>query len=140
MDLDEVTKLVAEFQLSKSHDTEKALTLYDIDAKIREKHIESCLLAKVISPKLINCEAFQQHMPRILKAVLPIEVGYLSDNLFLMDFKSTQDKIRVLKGGPWNFFWDWLYFENLMARKTLEQWNLMKSVFGSSVIIFHLFS
>lgn len=62
------------------------------------------LSAKFFSPKAINCETFVTHIPRILQSNNKIEIGFLGDNTYLLDFKSMRDRRRAISGGPWHFF------------------------------------
>ncbi|XP_073124566.1 uncharacterized protein [Henckelia pumila] len=59
---------------------------------------------------MINPESFKQQMPRILQAMKNIEITSMGDNIFVLDFKALQDRVRALKGGPWNFFKDLIIF------------------------------
>lgn len=110
MDLEEVTKQISEFKLSRTNTPAPTIVLDDEEIRAGKQFTENCLVAKVLSPKMINCATFQQQMPRILQATRQIEIGSLGNNIFLLDFKSVQDKTRAMKGGPWNYFKDLVIF------------------------------
>ncbi|XP_073028653.1 uncharacterized protein [Primulina eburnea] len=106
MDPYEVSRLVTNLKLSSVPNKDPPLTIEADSISIGERRIENCLVAKVFSSKAVNREAFATQISRILQATKHIEIGAVGDNLFLLDFKSLQDKKRALYGGPWNFFRD----------------------------------
>lgn len=110
MDPNEVTRLVEELEVTSQYDVEPALTIGSEVLKKGEECIGNCLVAKIFSPKAINRETFVTHIPRILQSNNKIEVGFMGDNTFLLDFKSTQDRRRAISGGPWNFFRNMIIF------------------------------
>lgn len=80
-------------------------------------------MAKIFSPKAINREAFVTHIPRILQANNQIEVGFMGDNIFLLNFKSLQDKKRAISGGPFCFFRDLIIFREPCGLQTPSMLN-----------------
>ncbi|XP_073049661.1 uncharacterized protein [Primulina eburnea] len=111
MDPDEVARLVTKLKISNLHVLGETLTLDVADLKAGKQRLESCLVAKVLSPKMINSAAFKQQMPRILQTIKHVEIGALGDNILVFDFSSISDHRRALHGGPWNFFRDLIIFE-----------------------------
>ncbi|XP_073017758.1 uncharacterized protein [Primulina eburnea] len=118
MDPDKVVRLVTALKLSSSPNKDPPITFEADSLLIGEQRIGRCLVAKVFSSKAVNHEAFVNQIPRILQATKHIEIGVLGDNLFLLDFKSIQDKKRALYGGPWNLFRDLIIFREPSGMQT----------------------
>lgn len=109
MDPNEVTRLVEELKLTSQSDVEPALTIGSEVLKKGEECIGNCLVAKIFSPKAINRETFVTHIALILQSNNKIEVGFMADNTFLLDLKSTQDRMRAILE-VWNFFRNLIIF------------------------------
>ncbi|XP_073151980.1 uncharacterized protein [Henckelia pumila] len=123
MDPDEVVRLVEELKISTCHEEEQTLTI-DTDAlQIGEQRTGSCLVAKIFSPKAINREAVISHLPRILQAIKHIEICSVGDNLFILDFKSLQDRKQAFSGGPWNIFRNLIVFRELCGLQNVTAMN-----------------
>lgn len=123
MDPDEVIRLVEELKLSSQLDADSVLKLGSEALRMGEERIGNCLVAKVFSSKAINRVAFVNHISRILQANNHIEVGFLGDNIFWLDFKSLQDRRRAIAGGPWNFFRDLIIFREPRGLQTPSMLN-----------------
>lgn len=118
MDPDEVAHLVTELKLSSNSEKEPTLTIEDDALKIGEQRLGNCLVAKVFSRKEINRETFVQQISRILQANTHIEIGSVGHNIFLLDFKSPQDRRWALSGGLGNFFRDLIIFREPRSLQT----------------------
>jgi hypothetical protein len=62
-----------------------------------------CILGKLIVDLMISKETLQYTLMRWRKPVENHSFKILGENLFLIDFESSRDKKRVLKGCPWVF-------------------------------------
>lgn len=116
MDPDEIVRLVNEMKLSRL-DPNEAVNLEEADLRIGEERLTRCLLAKILSPKAINREAFRQQMHRILQAERRMDIEATGGNTFVFDFHSFRDRNRSLKEGPWNFS------RNLVVFKEPTDWS-----------------
>lgn len=103
MDPEDISRLVKEMNLSTPRPNE-TLALNAAEAQLGAARIANILVAKVLSPKAINREAFRQQMPRILQANRRINIEARGDNTIVCEFTSAQDQKRALEDGPWNFF------------------------------------
>ncbi|KAK6151607.1 hypothetical protein DH2020_014242 [Rehmannia glutinosa] len=61
--------------------------------------IANCLVARVLSTKLINRDTFRQHLPRIIQATRRINIEVVGENLFILEFLNPIDRRRALGGG-----------------------------------------
>ncbi|KAK3227088.1 hypothetical protein Dsin_006950 [Dipteronia sinensis] len=62
-----------------------------------------CLVGKILSPDLINREAFRSLITRIWKVQEGVEIEVISNNIYAFHFHSINDRIKFLSGGPWSF-------------------------------------
>ncbi|XP_073025102.1 uncharacterized protein [Primulina eburnea] len=118
MDPDDVARLVNDLKISRQPPDDPPLLIEAETLSIGEKCIDHCLVAKIFSSKAINRDAFITQIPRILQANKHIEIGALGDNMFLLDFKSLQDRKRAISGGPWNIFRNLILFREPRGLQT----------------------
>ncbi|KAK4850456.1 hypothetical protein QYF36_006908 [Acer negundo] len=62
-----------------------------------------CPAGKLMSPDLINREAFRSLIARIWKIQEGVEIEVISNIIYAFHFQSMDDRRRVLMGGPWSF-------------------------------------
>ena len=66
------------------------------------------LVGKLLVERIVGKESIRFAMVRGWKPVGSLSFKVLGDNLFLIEFSSEEDKLRVLEGKPW-FFEDHLF-------------------------------
>lgn len=62
-----------------------------------------CLVGKLHSKRIIRKTVIQTTMNKIWKLSQSCTFHVISENLFLLQFSSVEDKNKVLKGTPWLF-------------------------------------
>lgn len=65
--------------------------------------LPSCLLGRLLTRKGFNKEAFKNTMEKIWRSTPLKDIKEVDDNLFMFQFRSSEDREIVLNGGPWNF-------------------------------------
>ncbi|KAK6164361.1 hypothetical protein DH2020_001225 [Rehmannia glutinosa] len=111
MDHEEICKRIENIKLSQKKNN-PTITLDQGLRRKGEERLSNCLVAKVLSSKLINRDAFRQHLPRILRATKKIEIEVVGENLFVLEFNNPMDRRRVIeRGGPWHFFRNLILFQ-----------------------------
>ncbi|XP_073014526.1 uncharacterized protein [Primulina eburnea] len=110
MDPDDIARLVNEMKLSRT-DPNEVINLEAADVRLGEEQLSRCIVAKVLSPKTINREAFRQQMPRILQTERRMVIKATAEKTFVFEFYSLRDRKRVLNEGPWNFARNLLLFK-----------------------------
>ncbi|XP_073025065.1 uncharacterized protein [Primulina eburnea] len=128
MDPDEISRLVNDLKLSHN-DPNDTVNLEEEDIKIGEERLLRCLVAKVLSPKAINRDAFRQQMPRVLQSEKRIIIEATGDNTFVFEFLSLRDRARALSEGPWHFS------RNLVRFKEPTGWNNPRSMIFDEIPI-----
>ncbi|KAK3205549.1 hypothetical protein Dsin_019595 [Dipteronia sinensis] len=61
------------------------------------------LVGKVLTNRLVNCEVFIGVLRKIWRVKEGVEIEFVSNNIFTFQFKSVEDRRRILAGGPWTF-------------------------------------
>ncbi|KAM1764986.1 hypothetical protein ACFX11_004170 [Malus domestica] len=59
------------------------------------------LVARVLSHKAVNKEAFKQQMRNLWRPKANVVLTDLEDNRFAFEFNSMQERTIILRGGPW---------------------------------------
>ncbi|XP_073030649.1 uncharacterized protein [Primulina eburnea] len=116
MDPDEISRLVNEMKLSHN-DPSDVVNLEETYIRIGEERLAQCLVAKVLSTKAVNIEAFRQQMPRVIQAERRIDIEVTGDHYFVFVFYSLRDRNRALTEGPWNFARNLLIFKEPIGRQ-----------------------
>jgi hypothetical protein len=82
----------------------------DAEVKIGDDCIEpiscrgqSCLVGKLLADRVVPREYIRVHMMRAWKTLGAVVFKMLGDNLFLMEFENSWEKINILEGRPWLF-------------------------------------
>ncbi|KAK6123768.1 hypothetical protein DH2020_042488 [Rehmannia glutinosa] len=119
MDQEEILKCIANIKISNKAE-KNTLTLEQELRQKGEERITKCLVAKILSSKLINRDTFRQHLPRILQAVKKIDIEVVGENLFILEFTNPVDRRRALRGGPWHFFNNLIIFQELKGTQSPE--------------------
>lgn len=116
MDPDEVTRLVNKLKLSPETDAAE-VDVTDTLSLAKSGKLQHYLVGKIFSIRVVNREALRTNLPRILQLRRDVEIEIVGDNIFVVTFKSTDDKLHVLKDGPWH------YFDSLMVFKETTGWQ-----------------
>lgn len=112
MDSEDIARLVSKLNLMLEIEKDFYTLLTQL-AKLGQSQLESDFVAKVVSARAINREAFRTQMPKILQASKHIEIEMVGDNIFLLDFNLQVDRKTSSLEGPWNFFKDLVIFKEL---------------------------
>jgi hypothetical protein len=82
----------------------------DAEVKIGDDCIEpiscrgqSCLVGKLLADRVVPRDYIRVHMMRAWKTLGAVGFKMLGDNLFLMEFENSWEKINILEGRPWLF-------------------------------------
>ncbi|KAL6584706.1 hypothetical protein OROMI_003995 [Orobanche minor] len=116
MDPDEVARLVNELKLSTDTEAE-VIDVSNTISLARSGKLSNHLVAKIFSTRVVNRDALRSQLPRILQLRRDADIEIVGDNIFVIVFKSEDDKIHALQDGPWNFF------DNLMVFKETSGWQ-----------------
>ncbi|XP_073152582.1 uncharacterized protein [Henckelia pumila] len=114
MDPEEIAKRVGRLKLSQSNNEAPRIISKD-QSNFGQQKLDSCLVGKVFSAKVINRETFRVQMPRILQAKNSVKIKVIGENLLFLDFASMTDRRRALMDGPWTFFKDLIVFKAPMG-------------------------
>ncbi|KAK3219319.1 hypothetical protein Dsin_013289 [Dipteronia sinensis] len=68
-----------------------------------QQKMAHCLVGKVISNRLVNCEAFLSIIKKIWWVQEDFEIEAMYGNIFAFYFNNAADRAKVLNGGPWSF-------------------------------------
>ncbi|KAK6147850.1 hypothetical protein DH2020_018762 [Rehmannia glutinosa] len=112
MDPDDIAKLVEELKRTSVGDDDKVF-LNKLTVWKEADKMNSCLLAKIFANKPIPRETVKIQMPKILQTSRTVEIEAVGENLYIMDFKSAQDRRRALEEGPWNLFKSLVLFQKI---------------------------
>ncbi|TXG48913.1 hypothetical protein EZV62_024788 [Acer yangbiense] len=58
---------------------------------------------KVLSPKMVHRDGFRAVMKKIWQTREGVEIDPIDGNIFTFQFGNTEDKQRIVSGGPWSF-------------------------------------
>lgn len=101
MDTAELEKLCR--TLSLSDEDGEIIKLQGNVTAIGERKIANSLVGKVLSNKLINRDGFRAAIHQMWRTIRGVQIESLGGNKFIFHFGSTEDRRRVLYGGPWSF-------------------------------------
>ncbi|XP_073137930.1 uncharacterized protein [Henckelia pumila] len=87
----------------------------DDDLKIGADRVANCVAARVIAVKAINREVFRAHFPRIMQLKGQVEIEFVGNNTFIIDFTSKVDRLRALREGPWSLFQDLIVIKEIQG-------------------------
>lgn len=102
MDYNDLSKLCESLSLSKDDDIPETKIKGEIK-RVSEQKVAHSLVGKILTTKPINREAFISWIPKLWKTAGPFEINAMGRNIFVFRFKNSEDKRRVLSGGPWWF-------------------------------------
>lgn len=103
MDPSEVARLVKKLSLS-SEAQQPSVTVSTEAVQDSATHLKRCLVGKIFSAKAVNRDTLILNVPKILQIRGTTTIEIVGDNIFIIDFSSPIDKIRVISDGPWHFF------------------------------------
>ncbi|KAK1592048.1 hypothetical protein Q3G72_018419 [Acer saccharum] len=101
MGLEVIEKLCASLSLK---DREGLVHKLHIDLKEGGAQKMALVLAgKILSPDLVNREAFRSLIARIWKLRGGVEIELVTNNIYVFHFQLLEDRHKVLAGGLWSF-------------------------------------
>ncbi|TXG49311.1 hypothetical protein EZV62_025186 [Acer yangbiense] len=62
-----------------------------------------CLAGKILSPDLVNMDAFRSLIARIWKVRGGVEIEVITNNVYAFHFQLSEDRRKVFASGPWKF-------------------------------------
>ncbi|KAL5804902.1 hypothetical protein ACOSQ3_031702 [Xanthoceras sorbifolium] len=93
------------------------------------KKLSLCLVGRLLSSRLTNCEAFRSLIARIWRTTHAVEVEHVGGNVYAFHFHNSLDWKRVLTGGPWNFDNALLVLEVLSGYGDFSEMSFRKADF-----------
>ncbi|KAH7859818.1 hypothetical protein Vadar_005830 [Vaccinium darrowii] len=88
-----------------------------------EGNISLCLMGRVLNPKPINLGAVTNIINSAWKTRAPVRITpWGNNNTFLFKFDSVEEKMHILKDGPWSIM------NNLLVLKALEDGMIMSEI------------
>ncbi|TXG51519.1 hypothetical protein EZV62_024043 [Acer yangbiense] len=67
------------------------------------QRLANSLVGKVLSPKIVHRDGFKAVMKKIWQTRDGVEIETVDGNIFTFQFGNTEDKKRIISGGPWCF-------------------------------------
>ncbi|XP_042969146.1 uncharacterized protein LOC122301843 [Carya illinoinensis] len=89
--------------LTLTEDEQAFVKVSDKDLMEAAQRGSFCLLAKVITERIFNKEAFRSTMLQVWKLEGAVTFTELGESSFIMEFEMTTDKDKILRGRPWTF-------------------------------------
>lgn len=68
-----------------------------------KEDVDLCLVAKLISSKRANVDAFRNVMRSVWKVHQQTKIEAARENVFAIQFKSRMEKDQIMNTGPWMF-------------------------------------
>ncbi|TXG60810.1 hypothetical protein EZV62_012173 [Acer yangbiense] len=101
MSADEVARLCASMTLKER---EGPVWMLKPDLKnAGMKRMATSLVGKVLTNKMVHRDGFQEIMRKIWQTSEGVEIESISGNIFAFHFQNSDDKRRIISGGPWSF-------------------------------------
>ncbi|KAJ4845317.1 hypothetical protein Tsubulata_034949 [Turnera subulata] len=70
---------------------------------VGKKFTSLVLVGRLVMDRTLLLSVMQTVIPKIWKPKRHMEVSELKPNVFLFSFEAEQDKLQVLRNGPWSF-------------------------------------
>ncbi|KAH7851099.1 hypothetical protein Vadar_007269 [Vaccinium darrowii] len=88
-----------------------------------EANTSLCLMGRLLNPKPFNLGAMTNIINKAWKTRVPVRITpWGSNNTFLFKFDSVEDKLHILKDGPWSIM------NNLLVLKGLEDGMIVSEI------------
>lgn len=91
------------FSLTASEELEIDVRVNDKGSLFSSENIKLCVVAKVITNKKINPDAFRSVMKAVWKVHDQTRIELAGENIFVIQFRNAFDKSSVMAEGPWTF-------------------------------------
>ncbi|TXG72737.1 hypothetical protein EZV62_001316 [Acer yangbiense] len=102
MEYNDLSKLCESLSLSGDNDILETKIKGDVK-RTSDRKVAHSLVGKILTTKPINREAFISWIPKLWRTSEPFEINAMGRNIFVLRFRNSEDKRRVLSGGPWCF-------------------------------------
>lgn len=67
------------------------------------ENVSLCVVAKVITIKKVNLDAFRSVMKAVWKVHDQTRIELAGENIFVVQFRNALDKASIISDGPWTF-------------------------------------
>lgn len=98
---EDLTKMWGNFSLSEEEGLEMEINNHSLVEVVNRG--QSCLVGKLLSDRMLSKEIIRSKLIRGWRPIGTLSFKILGDNLFLVEFENSWDKIRVLERRPWVF-------------------------------------
>ncbi|GAV84207.1 DUF4283 domain-containing protein/zf-CCHC_4 domain-containing protein [Cephalotus follicularis] len=88
-----------------------------------------CLIRSLLRPKSFNKETLKKTMQSLWRGKYGLRIREVGNNMFLFMFNNNEDRMKVLKLGPWHFNKHILLLEKMEKETNLSQIELYKPSF-----------
>ncbi|XP_050229180.1 uncharacterized protein LOC126678321 [Mercurialis annua] len=113
----DIADMCAKLNLTENKD--EAINLEDvIDDEIEQK-ADLSLVGKLLTKKPYNLNHMKNAFTSAWRLAKGFYIKEIGDNLFVCEFKSKNDRARILKDGPWHFDKQLIIFEPLCGNLQL---------------------
>ncbi|XP_050212651.1 uncharacterized protein At4g02000-like [Mercurialis annua] len=100
-------------QLKLTEEEQSAVNLEDVVDEIIEEKAELCVVGKLLTKKPYNLNHMRNSLASAWRLAKGFNLRDVGDNLFVCEFLSKVDKVRILREGPWHFDKQIILFEPL---------------------------
>ncbi|TXG61253.1 hypothetical protein EZV62_012616 [Acer yangbiense] len=101
MNTEEIARMCASLSL-----TEREGPVRRLNVELKQAGVQlmsSRLVGKILANKQVNEEVFKSVITKNWQTKKDMEIELISRNTFAFHFSCQEDKIKMLKGGPWSF-------------------------------------
>ncbi|TXG64850.1 hypothetical protein EZV62_011844 [Acer yangbiense] len=101
MNAEEIAKLCDALSI-----TEKEMPAHTLNVTLTDrgkKRLAMCIVGKVLTSRLVKKEVFIDVMSKIWRVSGGVDIEPIKGNIFAFYFTNDEDRMRVLRGGPWSF-------------------------------------
>ncbi|XP_050222924.1 uncharacterized protein LOC126673013 [Mercurialis annua] len=99
----DISTLCQSLSLSDEEDDIPVCVLGEKARVAGEDKVAKSLIGKILSTKTVNRDGFISTVNYIWRTKDPVVVEMLGKNMFVFHFSSTEDRRRVMAGGPWRY-------------------------------------
>lgn len=124
---DDLSNLWANLTLSEGEDGEIEINTSEVQGAI--KRGQSCVVGKLVSDRMVSKETIKTTLICWWRLKGTFTFKILGSNLFLIEFESAQDKIRVLEGRPWVFEGNLFMIEDFDGHSSPSEFTFEKASF-----------
>ena len=95
---------------------------------------KNCVMAKLVIECMVSIETIKKHLKRLWKLYGSLSFKVLGENLFLIEFIDTRDKVCVLEGRPWVFEGSLFLVEDFNGNTSPSDYMFDKAAFWVRMI------